>query len=225
MPISNKIPKDSLRTKLTLGLLACASLSACTNIGRSYDQINPEAAAADVKANNGYSALNSVTPDTAKIVLHSDGKGSPGTIVAFSIGPADEPCSSLSTIGTVADTGHGRLLPGIAKMLGGMSRMSGAKPFLVNERVADRPLQIRGYASSTRESTQQYGTTTTTTLYYKTSCGPITSKFIPLPNHAYWVKFTRDSEKSCSQQVMDATDRDAPVPVPTEVVASCPMPK
>lgn len=224
-PLQHLLPPHFLRVLPTVGFMALAAfLGGCSHAGRTYNEINPEAAAADVRAHNGYEDLKSVAPGTTKIVLRGEGNATIGKTVKFAVSSMTEPCTGFSAIGATQETGHGVLLPGIAKMLGGLSKISSmghVQAFLVHTPTPDQPIQIRGEANWTEESETVIGNIKTKTIYPR-SCGPLTSKFKPLTNHAYTVEFSVESGDLCSQRVMDATNPDAPVPVAAEHVHNCP---
>ncbi|MDO8769399.1 MAG: hypothetical protein Q7K57_11985 [Burkholderiaceae bacterium] len=220
------------RPSPSIGLLVLPLfvLAGCSNVGRTYKEINPEAAAADVRAYNGYEELALVAPDKTKVVLRGTGDGAEGKMVDFSGSTMNEPCRDFSHIGSTQQTGHGVLLPGIAKMLGGLSKvgsMGKAQPFLVYSPIPSQPIQIRGTArwvEKSRSAAPQYGAGAELVTTTKLFCGPLVKKFTPLANHAYVVEFVMGEKEFCSLSVMDATNRDAPVPVLAENITICPTP-
>ncbi len=149
MPRSPSRPMHFLRVLPSIGLMALsvAYLGGCANAGRTYKEINPEAAAADVRAHNGHEELKSVPPGTTKIVLRGEGNATVGKQIKFAVSTMSEPCMGFSPIGSTQQSGHGVLLPGIAKMVGGLGKigsMGKNKPFLVHQPSPDQSIQVSG---------------------------------------------------------------------------------
>lgn len=196
-----------------LALMLCA-LSGCADLGRSYSEIDPEGAAADIRKNSGYFALRSVTPGTAKIVMRSEGSGS---TVNFSVSTSGVACEDFKSVGRTRFTGRGIIYPWIADF---SQSMSGTKGFLESEVVPGRSVYIRS-SSSWAESNSVPGSGITTASSGR--CGPLISKFDPEKNHAYLVRFVWN-EWGCTQYISDATNPDAPVLIPAEEVFNCTKP-
>jgi hypothetical protein len=105
--------------------------TACTLTARAYRDINPETAAADERANNGYEALRLVEPGTAKLVLRARGAGYPAH---FSVSASPQVCRDFVPSGYVAYSGRGIVLPWIARMNERTrSAVTGQQPYLVHE--------------------------------------------------------------------------------------------
>ena len=220
------LPSYFLRVFPSIGLtaLSLTLFGGCSHVGRTYDEINPEAAAADVRAHNGYEELKSVPPGTTKIVLRGEGNALIGKLVKFSVSTTSEPCQSFRLLGSTQQAGHGVLLPGIAKMvaaLGKVNSMGKTQPFLVSQPSPDQSIQFSGEAHWTEETESVVGNIKTKTLFPR-SCGPLISRFKPSANHAYTVAFVLESDGLCTQRVMDATNPDAPIPAEAESVNNCP---
>lgn len=184
--------------------IAVAMLSAC-----AYRDINPEAALADIRANNGYNELPDVEPGSAKLILRSAGSGYPAH---FSVSTSAQACQGFTSLGHVAYAGRGIVYPWIANAV---QRGRRTEPYLVHEAKSGEPIQVRGYGSWADGTGSGYRTG---------NCGPVTAKFTPQDGHAYIVEFVWGSKPACSLNVMDATDRDAPVPVSTQAILDCPAP-
>ncbi len=179
-------------------------LSACT-----YSEINPSAALADIRANNGYNELTDIEPGTAKLILRSTGSGYPAS---FSVSTAPQSCRDFTRLGNVAFTGRGIVYPWIANAV---QRGRRTEPYLVHEAKPGESIQVSGYGSWADG---------TGSGYRSGNCGPVTAKFTPQDGRAYIVEFAWGSNPACSLRVMDATDRDAPVPVPAQPIPNCPAP-
>jgi hypothetical protein len=189
---------------ILLAVIASAMLSAC-----AYREINPEAALADMRANSGYNELPDVEPGTAKLLLRSAGSGYPAN---FSVSTSPQSCRDFTPLGDVAYAGRGIVYPWIANAV---QRGRRTEPYLVHEAKPGEPIQVRGYGSWADGAGSGYRTG---------HCGPVTAKFTPQDGHAYIVEYVWGSQPACNLNVMDATDRDAPVPVPTQAIAGCPAP-
>ncbi|BEP54057.1 hypothetical protein GmRootV35_43650 [Variovorax sp. V35] len=179
-------------------------LCACT-----YSEINPSAALADIRANSGYNELTEVEPGTAKLILRSAGSG---YSAHFSASASPQACQGFASLGNVAYAGRGIVYPWIANAV---QRGRRTEPYLVHEARPGELIQIRGYGSWADGTGSGYRTG---------HCGPITAQFSPQDGHAYIVEYVWGSKPACSLNIMDATDRDSPVPVPTQAIAGCPAP-
>ncbi|WP_237726122.1 hypothetical protein [Variovorax sp. CF313] len=187
-----------------LTVVAVAMLSAC-----AYSEINPDAALADIRANNGYNELPEVEPGSAKLILRAAGSGYPAN---FSVSSSPQACRDFTSLGSVAYAGRGIVYPWIASAV---QRGRRTEPYLVHEAKPGEPIQVRGYGSWADGTGSGYRTG---------HCGPVTAQFTPQDAHAYTVEFVWGSNPACSLNVMDATNRDAPVSVPVQIVADCPAP-
>lgn len=177
--------------------------------GCAYSEINPEAAREDIRQHNGYYDLREVEPDAAKIVVRAAGSSYPAH---FSVSASSQSCQDFKPVGEVAYTGRGLVYPWIANM-GQRGRRS--NPYLVHDAKPGVPIQVRGYGSWADGTGAGYRTG---------NCGPVTTKFTPEAGRGYTVDFVWGSKPACSLVVMDATDPDAPVPVPAALVPNCPRP-
>lgn len=176
--------------------------------GKTYREIDPEAAAKDERATNGYYSLKAANNGKARIVLRSE-KRPYG--VNFSSSSSTTSCQDFKTIGNVMDAGHGVVYPWIAKL---SSKMTRSKTFIEADIEPNESIQIRGYGSWVNDDTF---------FITRGNCGPITSTFTPAADHAYLVQFIWDGN-ACSQVISDATNPDSPIPLPVETVFSCPKP-
>ncbi|WP_261803285.1 hypothetical protein [Variovorax sp. PAMC26660] len=189
-------------------VVASGMLSAC-----AYSKINPEAALADIRANNGYNELRDVEPGTAKIVVRAAGSGFPAH---FSVSTSPQACQEFTSLGSVVYTGRGVIYPWIANAVQGTSRALGkTEPYRVHEAKPGEPIQVSGYGS--------WGSGTGSG-YRSGNCGPVTLGFTPKEGHAYIVEFGWGSKPACNLTLVDATDPDALVPVPSKTIEGCPAP-
>lgn len=201
------------RLRYGIFILTICALSGCSNLGKSYNQIDPERASADVRQSNGYFSLQTVSPGMAKLVMRSE--GSTGN-VQFSINTSSDNCKDFQILGTTKYSGEGVVYPWIAKLVSQVSRTPG---FLSKDLAPGQSVLIRSYGSSV-SSTSVPDHTTSTRLE---KCGPLFSRFTPIADHAYLVRFDWGSN-SCTQNVFDATNPDAPIPVPSEAIVVCEKP-
>jgi hypothetical protein len=191
-------------SRILFGALSVATLSSC-----AYHEINPEAALADIRANNGYNELSDVEYGTAKLILRTAGSGYPAN---FSISTSSQACRDFTSLGSAAYAGRGIVYPWIANAV---QRGRRTEPYLAHEAKPGESIQVRGYGSWADGTGSGYRTG---------HCGPVTVQFTPQDAHAYTVEFVWGSNPACSLNVMDATNRDAPVSVPVQIVADCPAP-
>ncbi|MCR8957639.1 hypothetical protein M0765_007860 [Variovorax sp. S2] len=185
-------------------LVFSAVLPACT-----YSSINPDAALADIRANNGYDELRDVEPGTARLILRASGSGYPAH---FSVSTSPQACQNFALLGNVAYAGRGIVYPWIANAV---QRGRRTEPYLVHEAKPGEPIQVRGHGSWADG---------TGSGYRSGHCGPVTAKFVPQDGHAYTVDFVWGNKPACSLSVMDATDPDAPVSISVEAIEGCPAP-
>ncbi len=184
--------------------MAPVLLAGCT-LGKTYAEIDPEGAKEAVRRHTGYYALQEVTPGTAKLVLRSTGAG---ISVQYATSTANTPCEGMEKHGTVRDVGRGVVLPSIAKL------SFGGKEFIEQELAAPVNVQVQGRGSFWQSNP-----------FFSTwgQCDPLTARFAAQPNRAYLVNF-QYTDRQCKLDVFDATNPDAPVPVPFENLAQCPKP-
>lgn len=202
-----------MRTRSVLlrpaALLACTlALGAC-----AYRNINPEAAAADERADGSSDALRSVTQGTAKLVFRASGAGH---ATSYAVSTSGEACQGFQSVGNVAYSGRGVVLPWIARMNERTrSAVFKTQPFVEHDAVPGRSIQVRavGNWQETGGVFNRAGT-----------CGPLVAKFTPVAGRAYLVEFVWRSDNSCSQVVTDSTDPSAPTPVQLEGTQSCDSP-
>lgn len=186
--------------------IAATMLSACT-----YSTINPEAAAADIRANSGYDELQDIEPGTARIVLRTAPGGS-GYPAHFSVSNAPQDCQGFKSLGSAAWAGRGVVYPWIANAT---QRGRRTEPYLVHEAKPGEPIQVRSYGSWADG---------TGSGFRSGHCGPVTARFTPQDGHAYIAEFAWGNTPPCSMTILDATQRDAPVPIAAQAVQSCPVP-
>lgn len=193
-------------SSLTACLLLSAGLLSSCSLGKHYSEIDPEGAKEDVRQHTGYYALKSVTPGTTKLVLRSAGAGHG---VQYSTSTAAKACEGMEKQGNVRDTGRGVVYPWVASMSLGMSRN---KAFIEQELPPTESLQVQGLGSIT--SSNGFGT------HFAGRCGPLTLRFQPKADRAYLVEFVFEGG-ACRMGVSDATNPDAPLPVPAEQLPAC----
>ncbi|RUR67614.1 hypothetical protein EJP67_11170 [Variovorax guangxiensis] len=189
---------------LALGVVVIA-VAGCT-----YSQINPEAAAADARANTGYNELKDIEPGTSKLVMRTSGTSANAQ---FAVSTAESPCQGFQHLGAAAYTGSGVVYPWIASALRAGTR---ASPYLVHEATSGQTIHVRGIGN--------WSTGGANVAYRAGSCGPVTVSFTPAESHAYTVEFVWGEKMSCRLAVMDATNPDVPQPVEVRNVAGCPAP-
>lgn len=133
-----------------------------------------------------------VDAEHAKVIMKASGGTNP---VEFAIRREGDPDQRLETLGTVMDTGEGKVFNWIAK-LNQTVASAGFKRFPQLEVQADPGKQLT-VSSSARS--QGNG------AYY--SCGPVMSTFSPEKAKVYLVEFQfRSNRAACAQQVFDITD-------------------
>ncbi|MGQ2992728.1 hypothetical protein [Variovorax sp.] len=178
--------------------------------GCTYSQINPDAAAEDVRANSGYNELKDIEPGTSKLVMRTFGTSANAQ---FDVSTSEVPCQSFQHLGVAAYTGSGVVYPWIASALRAGTR---ASPYLVHEATPGQPIQVRSIGNWNKSGAG--------VAFHTGSCGPMTVRFTPVVNHAYTVEFIWGEKMSCHLAVMDATDPDAPQPVMANSIPGCPAP-
>lgn len=191
--------------------LAGFALQGC-GLGKTYREINPEAAELEVKKYNGYYVLKKVEPGTAKLVMRSEGMG---VSVQFSTSMSPQSCEGFSKPVIVADAGRGVLLPMVAKMA-----RRGRKEYFEQQLVPQDPVQVRAYSVWSNSSGAPNMPTTVSTG----KCGPLTARFTPLADHAYVARWLYPDPGSCSLVIEDATNPDMPIKIEAEQIAGCPAP-
>ncbi|MFL1417816.1 hypothetical protein ACI77M_16655 [Pseudomonas fildesensis] len=131
-----------------------------------------------------------VDAEHAKVVMKASGGTTP---VTFSISREGDPDQRMEILGTVMDTGEGKIFNWIAKMNQTVASAT-LKRFPQLEIQADpgKKLTVSGYANDRR-----------TGFYY--SCGPLMSTFSPQKAKVYLVEF-QFKGSACEQQVYDVTD-------------------
>lgn len=186
---------------LCVVIFASAVLQGC-GLGKTYREINPEGADLEVNKYNGYYTLKQVAPGTAKLVMRSEGIG---VSVQFSTSTSLQACEGFSKPITVADAGHGVLLPSIAKMV-----RRGRKGFAELQLTPQQVLQVRAY--SAWSSSSNAGPNMPTTVRTG-ECGPLTTRFTPQADHAYVARLLYPDPEHCNLIIEDATNPDAPISI------------
>ncbi|MEJ7805794.1 MAG: hypothetical protein WKG03_07735 [Telluria sp.] len=181
--------------------------------GCAYQDINPEAAAADEKANGVHAALRGVDAGTAKLVFRASGAGH---AARYSVSTASEACQGFEPVGNVAYSGRGVLLPWIANMT---ERTRGAvlntQTHISRTAQPGQSIQVRGMGNWQEGSG----------LFSRSgNCGPLASRFTPVAGRAYLIDFVWRRDLSCSMVVTDSTDPDVPAIVPADVLTGCAKP-
>ena len=142
---------------------------------------------------------NTVTVDAqhAKVIMKATGSTHP---VQFSVKRAADPDQRMELLGTVVDSGQGKVFGWIAK-LNEVANSATVKRFpqLEAQADADKAFQVSGYSNSRVASG----------LY---SCGPLQSSFIPERAKVYLVEF-QFIGTDCEQHVYDVTQPDQRIPV------------
>ncbi|MGY2041851.1 hypothetical protein ACW9I9_05675 [Pseudomonas pergaminensis] len=133
-----------------------------------------------------------VDAEHAKVIMKAYGGTAP---VEFSIRREGDPDQRMETLGTVMDTGEGRVFNWIAK-LNQTVASAGFKRFPQLEIQADPGKQLTVASTANNRGNG---------VYY--SCGPVMSTFSPEKAKVYLVEFQFKLEPSaCALQVFDITD-------------------
>lgn len=142
---------------------------------------------------------NKVTVDAqhAKVIMKASGNTSP---VEFSIRRAADPDQRMEVLGTVVDSGKGKVFGWIAK-LNEVANSATVKRFpqLEVQADADQPFQVSGYSKG-----GGVGNTY--------SCGPLKTTFTPERSKVYLVEFQFVGSR-CEQHVYDVTQPEQRIPV------------
>ena len=142
---------------------------------------------------------NTVAVDAqhAKVIMKASGNTYP---VEFSVKRAADPDQRMELLGTVVDSGQGKVFGWIAK-LNEVANSATVKRFpqLEAQADADQGFQVSGYSNGTGSG----GTY---------SCGPLKSAFIPERSKVYLVEFQFIGSR-CEQHVYDVTQPDQRIPV------------
>nr|WP_315397773.1 hypothetical protein [uncultured Duganella sp.] len=152
-------------------------------------------------------------PESASIVYKSDGAG---MIVQFATSAESESCKGLAPVGKVfaADLLRQKLLGFVYKTVERGNRLINAYPRIDTVVKAGQALQIRGY-SSWSDSSPGFRS--------NGSCGPLTTRFTPQPQHKYEVMFNF-ANGTCSQDIYDVTEAEQKTPVPSQAIPGCDKP-
>lgn len=180
---------------MILLFLVAGVIQGCSDLGKTYSEINPQDAELQVKKHNGYYDLKSISSGKSKLVLRSEGMPYP---VKFSY--CSGSCEKHEDLGAVEDLGRGILLPWIADL----NRKTSPKEYLVLEVPPGQHISVDGLGE---------GASNHHVFYASKTCGPLNSSFMPLENHNYLVRFLWEND-SCRLDVSDATDPDNLKPLP-----------
>ncbi|MBT9263384.1 MULTISPECIES: hypothetical protein [Pseudomonas] len=133
----------------------------------------------------------------AKVIMKSSGGTYP---VEFSIRRADDPDQRMEVLGTVVDSGRGKVFGWIAN-LNEVANSATVKRFpqLEAQADADKPFEVSGYSNSR----------VTAGIY---TCGPLKTTFTPQRGKVYQVEFQFNGEL-CEQHVYDVTQPQQRIPV------------
>jgi hypothetical protein len=142
---------------------------------------------------------NTVTADAqhAKVIMKATGGTYP---VEFSIRRADDSDRRMEVLGTVVDSGRGKVFGWIAKV-NEVANSATVKRFPQLEAQADagKPFEVSGYSNSR----------VTAGIF---SCGPLKNTFTPQQGKVYQVEFQFIDER-CEQHVYDVTQPQQRIPV------------
>ncbi|MBC3302412.1 hypothetical protein H0Z09_14880 [Pseudomonas sp. SWRI18] len=133
-----------------------------------------------------------VDAEHTKVIMKAYGGTNP---VEFAILRQGDPDQRMETLGTVVDTGEGRIFNWIAKLNQTVASAT-LKRFPQLEIQADpgKKLTVSGSAGSIGNG-----------AYYR--CGPLVSSFSPQKAKVYLVEFQfKGTNSACAQQVFDITD-------------------
>jgi len=142
---------------------------------------------------------NTVAVDAqhAKVVMKASGSTMP---VEFSIRRADDPDRRMELLGTVVDSGRGKVFGWIAKLNEAANSATVKRfPQLEAQADADKVFEVSGYS---------HGYITGKTY----TCGPLSSSFTPERGKAYLVEF-QFIDDGCQQHVYDVTRPEQRIPV------------
>jgi hypothetical protein len=133
----------------------------------------------------------------AKIIMKASGNTTP---VEFSIRRASDPDQRMEVLGTVVDSGRGKVFGWIAK-LNEAANSATLKRFPQLEVLADvdQPFQASGYSNGAGVGS----------IY---SCGPLKTTFTPEKSKVYLVEF-QFVDSRCEQHVYDITQAQERIPV------------
>nr|WP_301271591.1 hypothetical protein [Pseudomonas mandelii] len=142
---------------------------------------------------------NKVTVDAqhAKVIMKSSGNTYP---VEFSIRRAADPDQRMEVLGTVVDSGQGKVFGWIAKLNEAANSATLKRfPQLEVQADADQPFQVSGYSKG-----GGVGNTY--------NCGPLKTTFTPERSKVYLVEFQFVGSR-CEQHIYDITQPQERIPV------------
>ncbi|WP_018929894.1 hypothetical protein [Pseudomonas umsongensis] len=133
----------------------------------------------------------------AKIIMKASGSTTP---VEFSILRAADPDKRMEVLGTVVDSGQGKVFGWIAKLNEAANSATLKRfPQLEVQADVDQPFQVSGYSNGAGVGS----------IY---SCGPIKTTFTPERSKVYLVEFQFVGSR-CEQHVYDITQPQERIPV------------
>ncbi|WP_223569662.1 hypothetical protein [Pseudomonas sp. BF-R-26] len=142
---------------------------------------------------------NKVTVDAqhAKVIMKASGKTAP---VEFAIHRASDPDPRMEVLGTVVDSGQGKVFGWIAKLNEAANSATLKRfPQLEVQADADQPFEVSGYSKG-----GGVGNTY--------SCGPLKTTFTPERSKVYLVEFQFVGSR-CEQHIYDITQPQERIPV------------
>jgi len=131
------------------------------------------------------------TPDAqhAKVIMKSTGYTYP---VEFSVRRATDPDRRMEVLGTVVDSGRGKIFGWIAKLSEAANSATFKHfPQLETQTNADEPIVVSGHSTGMGNGNTY-------------SCGPLNSSFTPERSKVYLVEFQFVGQ-GCEQRVYDVT--------------------
>jgi len=205
-----------LRISKTKCALACAAFTAtllcgCSNLGKSYSQIDPEGALEDARQHNGYYAIKKRPAESTRLVMRGFGRPFTGS---FELNASQDQCTGFERAGSFAVVGRGVLLPWIADMTSRMSLTGKMDEFLAKDIQPSQPIAVKAYGGWA-----DYEQATKTSSNGR--CGPVSAAFLPQPGRAYLAEMDW-SGGQCQLKISDATDPDSLIPMEALPMKSCP---
>ena len=185
---------SGIRVSGVLLVLGAALLQGCGTIGKTYMEINPEAAKEEVRKAEGYYALKKFkeeqNPRSLSVFRYTPWHSSTHNMCE------GEKCikGQYERMGSTVDYSDGYLLPSVAKLIRYTS-LTSRKTFIAKEVEAGTFLMFKVSGSS-------YGNSSS----YQT-CGPVYATLIPQAGNAYVVQYELKNSR-CRVLLYDANDPD-----------------
>ena len=200
--------KNSKPVGLAAWLLGAAWLAvsgAAWSADPAAKQLDPETLKQKVQESNGYLALKQgVAPGTSKIVLRGN------TVEKrhiFGLNFTEMPCDEYKVLEAITNPGWEQNIPAVAQRIARWH-----KGFTEAAVPPDQSVQVRAGMGDFDWTMKN--------LPKGLSCGPVHYQFTPKADKVYLAEFYY-IENKCFLMVSDATDPDAPVPVPRESLRVC----